>query len=433
MWPSVKSWIMPPLTEWWLSAQRLEAQRARQERTRVASGLAHQVHYFHQSDDPYCALLAPCLPAWLARYDVSLVPHLVGPVPAYAAPDRARLVAHSRQDAQLLAQRHGLRFQDRGQQPSDAAVAATNADLCKALAQGDFVVQVGPAMERLWSGDPDLGAGLSPQAQKLVQDTLAQGEATRARWGHYLGGTFFYAGEWYWGIDRLYHLEQRLQALRAQRDGMPPGLMFPPPVDLQQARAAPVPSFDFFLSLRSPYTAIVVQRVVDLARHTGAQLHLRPVLPMAMRGLAVPRAKRMYIAWDAAREARARGVPFGRLLDPLGLATERGLAVLDAAIRAGRGDAFLLSFLRGVWAEGVDAGSDAGLRRLAARAGLSWGQVQDALGDEAWRASAEANRQALLGHGLWGVPAFRVGAQVFWGQDRLWAVQQALFDERNVR
>jgi 2-hydroxychromene-2-carboxylate isomerase len=81
----------------------------------------------------------------------------------------------------------------------------------------------------------------------------------------------------------------------------------------------------------------------------------------------------------------------------------------------------------------VDAGSDAGLRRLAARASLSWGQVQDALGDKAWRASAEANRQALLGHGLWGVPAFRVGTQVFWGQDRLWAVQQALFDERNVR
>jgi 2-hydroxychromene-2-carboxylate isomerase len=26
-----------------------------------------------------------------------------------------------------------------------------------------------------------------------------------------------------------------------------------------------------------------------------------------------------------------------------------------------------------------------------------------------------------------------VGTQVFWGQDRLWAVQQALLDERNAR
>jgi 2-hydroxychromene-2-carboxylate isomerase len=115
------------------------------------------------------------------------------------------------------------------------------------------------------------------------------------------------------------------------------------------------------------------------------------------------------------------------------VATERGLAVLAQAMQTGMGEAFLISFLRGVWSEGVNASSDAGLRRLALRAGLSWAQVQDALNDEGWRASAEANRQALLGHGLWGVPAFRVGTQVFWGQDRLWAVQQALLDERNAR
>jgi 2-hydroxychromene-2-carboxylate isomerase len=248
-----------------------------------------------------------------------------------------------------------------------------------------------------------------------------------------LGGTFFYAGEWYWGIDRLYHLEQRLQDLGAQREGVAPGPMFPPGVDPNTAQPAAVRSFDFFLSLRSPYTAIVAQRVLDLAQHTGAQLNLRFLLPMAMRGLAVPRAKRMYIAWDTAREARSRGVPFGRLLDPLGVATERGLAVLAAAMQAGMGEAFLISFLRGVWSEGVNASTDAGLRRLALRAGLSWAQVQDALNDEGWRASAEANRQALLDHGLWGVPAFRVGTQVFWGQDRLWAVQQALLDERNAR
>jgi len=33
---------------------------------------------------------------------------------------------------------------------------------------------------------------------------------------------------------------------------------------------------------------------------------------------------------------------------------------------------------------------------------------------------------AVLGLGLWGVPSFRVGDTAVWGQDRLWAVQQAL-------
>ena len=31
---------------------------------------------------------------------------------------------------------------------------------------------------------------------------------------------FHYGGEWYWGVDRLYHLEQRLAAwARTQRRG----------------------------------------------------------------------------------------------------------------------------------------------------------------------------------------------------------------------
>ena len=46
--------------------------------------------------------------------------------------------------------------------------------------------------------------------------------------------------------------------------------------------------------------------------------------------------------------------------------------------------------------------------------------------DDTWRRIAEANRVEMLGLGLWGVPSFRVGDTAVWGQDRLWAVQQAL-------
>jgi 2-hydroxychromene-2-carboxylate isomerase len=48
--------------------------------------------------------------------------------------------------------------------------------------------------------------------------------------------------------------------------------------------------------------------------------------------------------------------------------------------------------------------------------------------DEAWRQNAEAHRVELLGLGLWGVPSFRVRDTAVWGQDRLWAVQQALLN-----
>jgi 2-hydroxychromene-2-carboxylate isomerase len=48
------------------------------------------------------------------------------------------------------------------------------------------------------------------------------------------------------------------------------------------------------------------------------------------------------------------------------------------------------------------------------------------LADPGWRGTAERNREELFSLGLWGVPSFRVGDLAVWGQDRLWAVQEAL-------
>jgi 2-hydroxychromene-2-carboxylate isomerase len=150
---------------------------------------------------------------------------------------------------------------------------------------------------------------------------------------------------------------------------------------------------------------------------------------MVMRGLPVPREKRQYISLDAAREARLRNTPFGRINDPVGRPTERGLALIPFAEQHGRGQEYLLSFMQGVWAEGIDAGSDRGLRQIVERAGLAWDGALLALQDEGWRNPAEDNRAEMFALGLWGVPSFRVrGPQevAVWGQDRLWAVADAL-------
>ena len=80
------------------------------------------------------------------------------------------------------------------------------------------------------------------------------------------------------------------------------------------------------------------------------------------------------------------------------------------------------------FAVGIDAGSDRGLRTIVERAGLSWAEAREALKDEAWRLTAEKNREELFALGLWGVPSFRVGDTAVWGQDRLWAVRDALLE-----
>ncbi|MDP3651787.1 MAG: DsbA family protein [Rhodoferax sp.] len=383
---SLKTWLTPIVMAHLLSPQRLENKRAAFEKRRAARGEPHVLHYFHQSDDPYSALLSSVLPQLQARYHIAIQTHLVSPPADAAAPERAKLVAYSQRDAALLAAHHGL--------PATAAHS---------------------------------GADVQPSDP---QETREQADRLRQQWGHYLGAMLYYGGEWYWGIDRLHHLEARLQALGLQTDAADPGAkrsLFPPSVDLHQAVALRKPApIDFFFSFRSPYSAIVAARVFELGRLTGAEVRLRFVLPMVMRGLPVPREKRRYIVFDTAREARLRGIAFGRLNDPVGQPTERGLSLIPLAQAQGRGQAYVLSFLQGVWSEGLDAGSDRDLARIVERAGLSWAQAQTALTDPGWRLEAEANRAEMFALGLWGVPSFRVNDVAVWGQDRLWAVQDAL-------
>ena len=390
-----------------------------------------ELHYFHQADDPYSHLTALQLSALEARYRVRLVPHLVPAPDASAAPEQQKLRDWSRRDAARLALSLGLTAPNFTQQPGAQQVEATQAAMALALAQPDALSQLVNLSQALWCGEADALAGALPaEAGLRARAALARGAALRQRWGHYLGATFYCEGEWYWGVDRLHDLEQRLHQEGLAVSAKPEQPLVPVrplqlvPV-LASARQRPV--IHFYCSLRSPYTYLAAAQVRRLADHYGAELRLRFVLPMVMRGLPVPLAKRLYILHDNKREANRLGLPFGRVVDPVGEPTERGLALLHRAMALGRGPALAESFLQGVFADGIDAGSDAGLALIATRAGLSTADVAAALADDSWRAVAEANRADLFARGLWGVPSFRVDEQpALWGQDRLWMLEQDL-------
>lgn len=278
----------------------------------------------------------------------------------------------------------------------------------------------------LWSGST-LPAGPSIDPTPAI----AAGNAQRETIGHYLGGVLHYGGECYWGIDRLHYLESRLTALGLNHDGIGSALLYPPPPDsagpvgIERATAQPH-ELHYYLSFRSPYTYIAAQRAQALAQLHGADLKLRFVLPMAMRSLPVPRTKRRYITLDAAREARRLAIPFGKIADPVGSPVERGYSLLPWAREQGRGIDYVIAFLRGVWSMGIDAGSDTGMKRIVTMAGLDWKAAKPLIGNDDWRAEAEANRAEMVSLGLWGVPSFRVGDTAVWGQDRLWVMDAAL-------
>lgn len=407
------------------SRERLKAKRRKAERHRRRSRAPHEVEYYHDVTDPYSHLMAQVLSSFIRRYDIELSVHLVSPPPDWAAPDRDRLHLNSRRDAERLARCAGLEFDDPGAQPSESALKAANGVLLDAVRAGTFVETAHEVGKQLWSGQ-SISASTIPDAD--IQSTLVASAERREALGYYLGGALHYAGEWYWGLDRLHFLELRLRELGAARDADAPLIFAPPaiPSGSSTPREGGRPELHWYLSFRSPYTGIVADRVKALADAYGADLKLRFVLPMVMRGLQVPRMKGLYIMSDTAREADRLQIPFGNIFDPVGEPVERGYSILHKAIELGRGFEFAQSFLSGVWADGLNARTDRGLKEITERAGLSWGEMKPLIGGDHWRADAEANQQEMLSFGIWGVPSFRVGDVAAWGQDRLWVIEDAL-------
>ena len=398
--------------------------RGRARAGRVLRGEAMAVHYFHQVDDPYSHLAVQKLAALQQHYRVPFIPHLVGPPADEYKGDAARYASWAAGDAESIAEFHGVEFPRPFSTPAGELVVEANRVLAAALSEGVFPQVAAAVGTCIWQGQPP-GAGLPQQDHERA---IREGEALRTRLGHYFGGMFYFEGEWFWGVDRLHLLEARLQrqGLGNEQGPLVAPLPTPPAVGNVDAGNCVL---EYFPSLRSPYTAVGHRRVLDLVERTGVNLQLRPVIPMMMRGVPAPRAKRLYIMTDAAREARYYGVPFGRFVDPLGDPVRRAFAWYPLALQAGKGVAFVTAYLSAAFERGLDVTSDEGLAALLSQVGLDPQTRKLSAVPDDWERLLEQNLKAMLAAGLWGVPSFRVsggnGAAPFacWGQDRIWRVE----------
>jgi 2-hydroxychromene-2-carboxylate isomerase len=189
---------------------------------------------------------------------------------------------------------------------------------------------------------------------------------------------------------------------------------------------------DFFFSFRSPYSYLAAPRAFALADRHPVEVAYRGVIPMAMRGQQVPRAKQLHTLRDVKREAVRLGMPFGPVHDPIGDGAMRCLLIAEHAVDAGREREFVLAASRGIWAQAADVARDKPLRRICEEAGLEWAACRAALDDPAMRKRVDDNTAALLELGHWGVPVFVLHGELFWGQDRIEDLELALREERTL-
>ena len=66
------------------------------------------------------------------------------------------------------------------------------------------------------------------------------------------------------------------------------------------------------------------------------------------------------------------------------------------------------------------------MKRIIQRCGLDWDTARQQLGNEHWRGAVQKNLEEMYAMGCWGVPSFRYGELVLWGQDRIGIVENAM-------
>lgn len=407
------------------NTKQIGRRRARFEKKRLAEGRGHEVEYFHQLDDPYSHLTAQVIARFAARYDVTVVPHLVRAAGGKNQPEQDKLAVWARRDAGLVAPHYGLSFPGHaGVVPAPDSLQAAAAALAELDAE-QFLAEIESVSTRMWLGEL---AETTPSADTDVEAALDSGSARLAELGHYSGAMFYYGGEWYWGVDRLFHLEQRLRELGAGKTPEASYIVPRPAVDVAGVDASGL-ELHFYPSLNSPYTSIIYDRTIAMVDACKIRFHHKPVLPMIMRGVPATRDKGKYILFDTKREADFFGVPFGKHVTPIGTPTRQAYSLLPWAFEQGKDVRLMSTLLRHAWSEGRGLHRASNMKRAVEEAGLDWREACKRLGSDDWKAVVEQNQQEMVEEmGLWGVPSYRLAGPPgepdleVWGQDRLWLV-----------
>ena len=413
----------------------INARRRLIEARRRLSGKRHVVSVFLQIDDPYSYILSHYLPSLAKHYDIELRLYLSEAQGGEYQPEPSLLAEYSVADCIRLARELGIPFLDKGSSPpTEYRIGLSDAVAVRAATES-FDEELRQALEIFWRGDTAAAARLSRSGNPGGEagETIRQSRKLLRKLGHYNSAMLHYGGEWYWGVDRLHYLTQRLSELglaasdspdlllESIRQAMQVSLPVTPP-----GAAKNLPPIEYFHSFRSPYSYLALPRISEIADAFGVEMKLRPVLPMVMRGMKVPIRKLLYIASDTCREAAKRRMPFGKIADPVGIGAERCLAVYRYAESEHRARDFLLNAGTAIWSEAIDVATDKGMRKVSGRSGLFWPGVKEVMENDDWREPIEANRESMLDSGSWGVPTVRMGDLLLWGQDRDWMLVRHL-------
>lgn len=190
-------------------------------------------------------------------------------------------------------------------------------------------------------------------------------------------------------------------------------------------------SVEFFFDYGSPTAYLAWTQLPSIAAKAGATLVRRPMLlggVFKATGNASPAtvpAKALYMNRDLARFARRYGVEL-RFNPFFPINTLPLMRAAVAAADAGLADAWDTAAFRAMWVEERDMGQEAEVAAVVASIGWEAADFAARVASADVKERLKANTEEAIARGAFGAPTFFVGGEMFFGQDRLDFVAEAL-------
>jgi 2-hydroxychromene-2-carboxylate isomerase len=197
---------------------------------------------------------------------------------------------------------------------------------------------------------------------------------------------------------------------------------------------------DYYFSFSSPWAYIGHKAFRDVVETYGLAVNHKPVvlvdlfsetggLPLIKRHPVRQRYRMVELQrW---RDRRGLNFHFQPKYIPLNARLADGVVI--AAIEAGHDpDPFLRRAFPAVWEQELNLADPATVARIADDSGLPGEELVERSGSEEISAAYEKNRQDAITADVFGSPVYVLDGEVFWGQDRIELLADALKSGRKA-
>lgn len=193
---------------------------------------------------------------------------------------------------------------------------------------------------------------------------------------------------------------------------------------------------EFIFDFVSPNAYLAWYPLQDIVRKHGATLVVTPALLggiMKATGNQPPmvanagvKGKNDYFMKDMTRFQQRHGLTEFRINPHFPFLTITPLRMLLAAQRDGRGDALIELLLPAAWEDGKDLSDRQVLADILAGSDFDGDALLAATEEPEIKQRLIDNTEGAVARGVFGIPSFFVGDEMYFGKDRLFEVEEAL-------